>query len=345
MNGRFAISAALLVILIGCSGSVSGGASATSTSTDDIEDIDDIATDTATDVASGDTDSSIADSDASVQPTTIHGVYDGNDPDDVLAYETWLGKQTEGILGYTGDASWADYDGSVGWAIGVWKTIDRPVLWSIPLIPSGATLAAAANGDYDDHYTNAAKQLAEFRPDDERIYIRTAWEFNGDWFPWTAHGKAADFVGAFRHFVNAFRAQSDRFVIEWNVACGTNGMSNLEDAYPGDDYVDLIGMDFYWYPQWSSTDPEKAFAFYRDTDFGLAWHQDFAATHGKRTTYSEWGINQDSASAYIDLVKAWFEAHDVVYATYWDSNAAYSGKLSDGQYPTAGATYRADFAP
>ena len=31
--------------------------------------------------------------------------------------------------------------------------------------------------------------------------------------------------------------------------------------------------------------------------------------------------------------KAWFDSHNVVYQTYWNSNASFPGKLSDGKFP------------
>ena len=271
------------------------------------------------------------------------GVYCGNDPADVTQFETWLGRNVDGILGYTGSADWTDYDGSVGWAKGVWSALDRRVLWSVPLIPKGATLEDAASGKYDSHYTAAAKQLATFRPSEKVLYVRTAWEFNGDWFPWAAKGKEAAFIGAFQHFVKAFRAESTRFVIEWNVNVGDVGM-NPETAYPGDAYVDIIGMDFYWNTDWDPKDPEAAWTSMRDRTYGLKWHQAFAATHGKPTAYSEWGIRSDAAAAYIAHAKDWFDTHPVLYQTYWNSNSAFPGQLSKDQYPAAGAKYKALFA-
>jgi hypothetical protein len=272
------------------------------------------------------------------------GVYCGNSTSDVTQFETWLGKPVDGILGYTGNASWQDYDGSVGWAVGLWGALDRRVLWSVPLIPTGATLADAAAGSYDDHYTKAAQTLASFRPQESVLYVRTGWEFNGDWFPWAAKGKAQDFAGAFRHFVAAFRAVSNRFRIEWNVNVGDVGM-NPEDAYPGDDSVDIIGMDFYWNTQWDPKDPTAAWNSMQTRQWGLQWHQEFAAAHGKPTAYSEWGVMADGAAVYIQNAKAWFSSHDVVYQTYWNSDNAFQGKLSSGQYPATGAAYRAAFGP
>ena len=51
----------------------------------------------------------------------ILGAYAGNDVAAIQQFETWLGRRVDGILGYTGNASWADYDGSVGWAAGLWS--------------------------------------------------------------------------------------------------------------------------------------------------------------------------------------------------------------------------------
>ncbi|MBW3625515.1 MAG: glycosidase, partial [Armatimonadetes bacterium] len=267
------------------------------------------------------------------------GVYCGNDPDEVQQFERWLGCKVEGVLGYTGGADWADFDGSVPWAVQLWSKLDRPILWSVPLIPKGASLESAAKGDYNDHYRKAAGHLARFRPEDRKLYLRTGWEFNGDWMPWSAHGKPKAFAGAFRQFVQTFRSVSPRFAVEWNVNIGDTGM-NPETAYPGDDVVDLIGMDFYWQIKWDPKDPEEAWKHALNRPYGLKWHQAFAKQHRKPTAYSEWGIQSNNAAPYLGKVKEWFDTHPVLYQTYWNSNADYPGKLSEGQYPRAGSAYR-----
>jgi hypothetical protein len=136
-------------------------------------------------------------------------VYCGNDPKAILQFEDWLGKKTDGVLGYTGGASWNDFDGSVPWATDLWSKLDRTVFWSVPLIPKGATLTAAAKGDYNDHYRKAAEHLALFRPQEARLNLRTGWEFNGDWMPWTGKKDPEAFAEAFRQFVTTFRFRSD----------------------------------------------------------------------------------------------------------------------------------------
>ena len=63
------------------------------------------------------------------------------------------------------------------------------------------------------------------------------------------------------------------------------------EAYPGDDVVDIIGMDVYA-ETWdaSTSDPDKRFAYFLDQPFGLKWHRDFAREHGKPISYPEWGV-------------------------------------------------------
>lgn len=271
-------------------------------------------------------------------------VYVGNDVPDLAAYEAWLGQPTDGVQLFSGRAGWSDWSDSIGWLADRWKGVARTHYWSIPLFAESGTLAAAAAGDYDPRWHAAAVTLAAASPGSDPIPVRTGWEFNGAWQPWAAKGKEADYRAAYRRFVASFRAVSDRFRFEWTPNVGDFG-TNPEDSYPGDDVVDLIGMDFYYNHEWDPADPVAAFNYKVSERYGLAWHQDFAKRHGKPTAYAEWGVSRDSDAPYVTLALQWFAAHDVVYASYWNSNAAYRGKLSDGQYPAVASAYRALVAP
>ncbi len=157
-----------------------------------------------------------------------------------------------------------------------------------------------------------------------------------------AYGNDDSNWGAFdsRQFVQTFRSVSPRFKFEWTPAIGNKGM-NPEDAYPGDDVVDIIGMDVYHNRTWNSPDGKKAFEYKRTEQYGLQWHKNFSATHGKRMAYSEWGINIDSPD-YVQLMHDWFLSNNVVYQTYWNSDASFRGKLS--HYPNAAARYKTLFS-
>ena len=41
----------------------------------------------------------------------------------------------------------------------------------------------------------------------------------------------------------------------------------------------------------------------------------------------------------------WLNANHVLYASYWNSNSVYTGQLSYGQWPNAGAEYKKLFGP
>ena len=269
-------------------------------------------------------------------------VYVGNKPTDLLAFEKWLGRPVDAHQVHSGEANWDDWSNSIGWQVSLWKAIDRRILWSIPLIPRTGSLAEAASGKYDSRYERAARTVLEGTRGAGKILIRTGWEFNSDWMTWSAIDRADEFIGAYRRFVTSFRQVSDRFLFEWTPNIGDHGM-NPEDAYPGDDYVDVIGLDFYFDLKWNPADPREAWKHMVEQPYGLRWHQAYSARRGKPTAYSEWGVMSEDAAPYVELAAAWFRKHRVVYHSYWDSDAAFRGKISTGQHGAAGRRFREAF--
>jgi Ca2+-binding RTX toxin-like protein len=274
------------------------------------------------------------------------GVYVENSAQRLNQFENWVGRDVDGVHGYVGGSSWGDFVSSSSWAASrLWGPTGTDVFWSVPLITNGASLSAAANGDYNQYYRQVAQNLINADREGDTIYVRTGWEFNGTWMPWSAGGKEGAFVNAFREFVDSFRSVSDRFKFEWNVNESYGGMDPSK-AYPGDNYVDIIGMDFYYNPQWQGygESGREAFEHVRDQKFGLQWLENFAKAHGKPTAYSEWGTQGNDAANFVKAAKEWFDSHNVVYQSYWDSNTSYPGRLSDGSDGSTGSAYKAAFA-
>jgi hypothetical protein len=109
--------------------------------------------------------------------------------------------------------------------------------WSGPTIP----LSDIAAGRYDS-YLRSAATLAKGMPFNE-IMIRFAHEMNGDWYGWS--GDPSNYVAAWRHIVTIFRQESAtnvKFVWSPNVDYGDYPFSAY---FPGDDYVDYVGLDGY----------------------------------------------------------------------------------------------------
>ncbi|WP_264045162.1 Calx-beta domain-containing protein [Methylobacterium flocculans] len=276
---------------------------------------------------------------------TLLGAYVGNSAKDVLKFESWLDRPVDFVRAHTGRGSWWDYDSSIGWVGSQLQALNKPINWTIPMFAFGGNLAEAASGAYDDHYVKAAQSILKTRSVDEKIFVRFGEEFNGGWMPWAAKGKEGDFIQTYRNMVDAFRSVSDKFVFEWNVNVGHQGMDPAK-AYPGDAYVDVIGMDFYLNTAWDPKDPLAAWDYMVKRDYGLQWLESFAAQHGKPTAYAEWGIKADNAAPYITKAAEWFQSHNVLYQSYWDDNNEMPSKISDGSNPqnaAEAAAYKAAF--
>jgi beta-mannanase len=111
---------------------------------------------------------------------------------------------------------------------------------------SHMSFARIAAGDYDSYLTRQARIAAAWgRP----LYIRLAHEMNIPANPWGAgeHGDTAvSFIAAWRHIVMLFRdaaATNVRWVWSPNVNC--SGACPFDKYYPGDAYVDWVGLDGY----------------------------------------------------------------------------------------------------
>ncbi|MCJ2114902.1 hypothetical protein MKK64_27470, partial [Methylobacterium sp. E-025] len=260
-------------------------------------------------------------------------------------FENWLGKPVDFVEMFLNQNSWAEFDSSIPWATSLWKNAIRDVHWSVPLTTwYDGNLDSAALGAYNDHYLKAAQAIADSSYGDGPIYIRTGWEMNGTWFPWSAQGHEQSYIGAWQQFVDTFRSVSDRFKFEWTPNVGNDWFQHPADAYPGDKYVDVIGMDFYWNNTWMGTDPAQVWDWMVNQSGGLQWQADFAAAHGKPIAYSEWGANSPDAALYFDKAAAWFAQHKALYQSYWNyGDDGYSSRLDTGLYPAADAAFIKDF--
>jgi Glycosyl hydrolase family 26 len=109
-------------------------------------------------------------------------------------------------------------------------------------------LAAIRSGRWDALLRERARACRDFG---SAVYLRWAAEFNGAWNP--AHGRAQDFVPAWRHIVDTFRAAGATNVrwvwCPFAVDAGDSGR-DWSRYYPGARYVDWVGMDGY---NWGST--------------------------------------------------------------------------------------------
>jgi hypothetical protein len=108
-----------------------------------------------------------------------------------------------------------------------------------------------AAGTYDAYVRSWADGL---RALDTPVLLRLDQEMNGVWYAWSpsVNGNTApDYVNMWRHIHDIFRAEGATnvgFVWSPNVACG--GCAAVAPLYPGDRYVDWVGLDGF---NWGST--------------------------------------------------------------------------------------------
>jgi hypothetical protein len=109
------------------------------------------------------------------------------------------------------------------------------------------TAGEIAGGRYDTYVGTWAHQAASY---DRPFRLRFAHEMNGDWYPWAVGspgGSPQDYVAAYRRVRGIFDDAGAKHV-EW-VWCPNaiiNGNAEaISRCYPGDDFVDVVGVDGY----------------------------------------------------------------------------------------------------
>jgi Glycosyl hydrolase family 26 len=257
------------------------------------------------------------------------------------AWEKWLKQEPSSVLGvdFYGQASWEDFS-KLSWVPGIWKQLNpaRNVVWSVPLTITGTPLADVANGLHDSDFEAAARAISQAQP---RAIIRLGWEMNISNMGWFARGHEADYIKAFRRVVDIFRRHSSAFKFDWCPGWGPQDV-DADLAYPGDDVVDYIGLDVYDFKYEGSAE-ERWNNFYLKARFGLEWQRDFAAAHGKRMSFPEWGVgNFGDNPFFVQQMHDWFKANEasIAYAAYFDVDGLWPTQIDNGQFPESQKLFR-----
>ena len=241
-------------------------------------------------------------------------------------WEQWVGGPVWAEDFMPKDA-WNKIEGEA-WQLGVWSkwrtfAPGRRLVLSVPMLVgpwnrSGpktgphagepVSLAKGAAGEYDAHFEVLGRNLVKWGLAD--TIVRLGWEFNGGWYTYRAENEreARDFAKFFRRAVDAMRkADGQKFLFCWNPAMEPHWNYDIEAAWPGDDHVDIIGLDVYdqsWVPDTypipkDATREERVARQDRawklktanEKAFGLPWWPAFAQRHGnKPLAICEWGV-------------------------------------------------------
>jgi hypothetical protein len=256
-------------------------------------------------------------------------------------WEKWLKQPPSSVLGvdFYAQSTWEEFS-RITWVPGIWKKLNpaRNVVWSVQLTTKGTALADVADGMHDAEFEGAARAIAEAQP---HAIIRLGWEMNLADSSWFAKGHEADYIKAFRHVVEIFRRYSRDFKFDWCPGWGAQDVA-ADTAYPGDDAVDYIGLDVYDFKHDGSVQ-ERWNNFYLKAPFGLEWHRDFAARHGKKMSYPEWGVGNFGDNPYfVQQMHDWFVSNqdNIAYAAYFDVDGLWPTQIDNGQFPKSRELFR-----
>ena len=285
-----------------------------------------------------------------------------DDQASLTAFESLMGTAAPGILGFADDSTPQNSLARVQADAPEFAAMERPVNWAIPLAWESVSMADVAAGKHDATFTAIAETIVEHQTQDINplLYVRLGWEANNE-YPWKISSGpdnefdqklAADYVDAFQHVATLFRSVDDRFRIEWNQnysKADANGVFyDLNEIYPGDEYVDVVGVDAYNVNRFSGQDdPVTAWEYKADAPFGLNWFSSFAAAHGKPLAMTEWGIDSDNFGHYVDELQEFVRTNNVIYTNYWNADARTNGNdtLTDGSKPATAAAIADAFGP
>jgi mannan endo-1,4-beta-mannosidase len=108
-------------------------------------------------------------------------------------------------------------------------------------------LANITAGRFDDYIRTYAQGIKGL---DYPVAIRFAHEMNGFWYPWCEQSngnRPGDYVKAWRHVHDIFtQAGATNVIWIWSPNVTYAGAAPLSELYPGDAYLDWIGLSGYY---------------------------------------------------------------------------------------------------
>ncbi|MFB7511869.1 MULTISPECIES: glycoside hydrolase family 26 protein [unclassified Streptomyces] len=265
---------------------------------------------------------------SAVRPT-LSGVFTGSDARGVARIaqvERWRGRGPL-LVGRTylpGD-DWESIEGPTAF-LAPWSRWragrkDRLLVLNVPMLDRSEArlpdstvsmlLRRGERGRYDGHFRTLARHLVRARLADSVLVL--GWEMNGVTYTHRCGPAPAAWRAYWRRIVKAMRSvPGQRFRFDFAPSRGRDAVAWTR-CYPGDGYVDIIGMDTY--------DQPRRMSFRRQVEepYGLRRQVTFARQHRKPVSYPEWGLFRNGDNpAYVQGMRKWFRDHPPVYESLTD---------------------------
>lgn len=125
-----------------------------------------------------------------------------------------------------------------------WDTSHRDAYDNASVVQHCYQLSKIIEGQHDDYIRDWATAVGSLS---YPVFVRFAHEMNGSWYPWAEaanHNSPGEYVAAWRHVRRIFR-QRNVTNVTWIWAPNVGYTSALSGLYPGNAWVDWIGIDGY----------------------------------------------------------------------------------------------------
>lgn len=163
--------------------------------------------------------------------------------------------------------------------------------------PAQIHLQDVVDGRWDAYISARGAELASLG---SPVLVRWGHEFNGDWYPWSVALNGQDpnlYVRAYRHvhqLVTAAGATNVQWMWTFNVGSVPDAAWNAPAlAYPGDAYVDWVGIDGYNWGRGPSWDPTGDHWTSFDGVIGSAYRTATQIAPGKPVAVAETASSED----------------------------------------------------
>ena len=263
------------------------------------------------------------------------------------AFGAWRGSAVGVAVAWPARGTWADFTRADSF-YRTWAAQPYTKSFGIPLFPddAGATVEGCIAGSYDDQWRTFAATMNRTGLAAQGTIIRLGWEFNNQSPQW---GSPAQFAACFRQIQATVSAIAPGLVWDWNVNRGPSSQmpgDSVLQAYPGNQYVNLIGVDSY--DDWPPADTPGGWQTQLNGPYGLNYWLGFARAHGKLLSVPEWGVASGGLwpgheggddPGYIKDMYGFFTANtkSIAYESYYNDHG--TSIYNPVQNPLASAEY------
>jgi Glycosyl hydrolase family 26 len=231
---------------------------------------------------------------------------------------------------------------------------DRRVVISQEMIPDQVPSNwrdLGAEGAYDHYARELATNLVAAGMGN--AVIRLGHEMNGGWYQDNVGSGPAQYrawTAYWARIVKVMRSVPGAdFVFDWNISTGGRDIP-FSSYYPGNDVVDVIGVDIYDSDvPGDPSDPAARWTSLENAPGGLAQIVAFARAHGKPLSFPEWGVlSADDGGlgddpAFVSGLATVIEDNKVLYEAYFDRTSGGVMPLADA--PRSLAAWEKYFGP